>query len=64
MIRCDTLMPIVLLFILSLSLSLSLSLFAFDHIRPCFMHIFDQAQSFHEILLEPQMCTLDCDIHW
>ena len=31
--------------------------FAFDHIRPCFPHIFDQAQSLHEFLSQPQ-CAL------
>ena len=31
--------------------------FAFDHIRPCFPHIFNQAQSLHEFLSQPQ-CAL------
>ena len=30
---------------------------AFDHIRPCFPHIFIQAQSLHEFLSQPQ-CVL------
>ena len=30
---------------------------AFDYIRPCFPHIFDQAQSLHEFLSQPQ-CAL------
>ena len=29
----------------------------FDHIRPCFPHIFDQAQYLHEFLSQPQ-CAL------
>ena len=30
---------------------------SFDHIRPCFPHIFDQSQSLHEFLSQPQ-CAL------
>ena len=42
------------------SLSITLKLiqcFAFDHIQPCFLHIFHQAQSLHEFLSQPQ-CAL------
>ena len=31
--------------------------FAFDHIPPCFPHIFDQAQSLHKFISQPQ-CAL------
>ena len=30
---------------------------AFDHIRPCFPHLFDRAQSLHEFLSQPR-CAL------
>ena len=32
--------------------------YAFDHIRPCFPHIFDQAKSLHEFLSQPQCALL------
>ena len=35
----------------------SIQCFAFDHIQPCFPHIFDQAQSLHKFLSQPQ-CAL------
>ena len=31
---------------------------AFDHIRPCFLHIFDEPQSLHEFLSQPQCALL------
>ena len=36
----------------------------FDHIRPCFPHIFDQAQSLHEIFSQPECALSIAKIHW
>ena len=37
--------------------------YAFDHIQPCFPHIFDQAHPCTNSL-KTTMCTLNCNIHW